>query len=149
MYNKINSFFLVKILLQKDDTFLILKNQTSDSNDLSSGWETPGGHLEPNENFEQALFRELKEETGLLEVKIISPVCSYLFSPGEEKSLGGVVYIAKYVGGDIFLDKIEHCMYKWATIDEIKKLSGTKGLKYEIEEYEKFMKNIKLLGIRC
>jgi 8-oxo-dGTP pyrophosphatase MutT (NUDIX family) len=145
MYSKIHSFFLVKILLQKDNTFLILKNQTSDYNDLLLGWETPGGHLEPNENFEQAFFRELKEETGLLEVKIVSPVCSYLFSPGEEKSLGGVVYLAQYISGEIVLDNIEHCMYKWVTLDEIKKLSGTKGLKYEIEEYEKFMKNIKLL----
>tara|TARA_B100000902_G_C26877860_1_gene701082 strand:- start:57 stop:461 length:405 start_codon:yes stop_codon:yes gene_type:complete len=29
------------------------------------GWEIPGGHLEDGENPEQALLRELKEETGL------------------------------------------------------------------------------------
>ena len=29
------------------------------------GWEIPGGHLEANESPEEALHREIKEETGL------------------------------------------------------------------------------------
>ncbi|MBR68235.1 MAG: hypothetical protein CMA86_01830 [Euryarchaeota archaeon] len=29
------------------------------------GWEIPGGHLEDNESPEEALMRELREETGL------------------------------------------------------------------------------------
>jgi 8-oxo-dGTP diphosphatase len=34
------------------------------------GWEIPGGHLEPGESPEQALVREVLEETGL-EVSIV------------------------------------------------------------------------------
>ena len=91
-------------------------------------------------------FRELKEETGLTDIKILCPIHSFLFYPGQENSLGGVIYLAEYVTGEIYLDKKEHCMHKWATMDEIEGLEGTKGLLQEFAAYKKFIDNIKTLS---
>lgn len=146
-YYSIKTHFLVKILLKKGDSFLILKNNKKDPNNLKVGWESPGGHLEENEDIEQALFRELKEETGLIDIKILCPIHSFLFYPGKENSLAGVIYLAEYITGDIYLDNNEHCIYKWATLDEIEQLEGTKGLLQEFIAYKKFTDNAKTLFI--
>jgi 8-oxo-dGTP diphosphatase len=144
-YYSVTTHFLVKILLKKGNSFLILKNNKKDLNDLKTGWESPGGHLEENEDLEQALFRELKEETGLTDIKILCPIHSFLFYPGKENSLGGVVYLAEYVSGEVLLDNKEHGLYKWATLSEIEQLEGTKGLLQEFVAYKKFLENIKTL----
>ncbi|MFH1454856.1 MAG: NUDIX hydrolase [bacterium] len=144
-YYSIKTHFLVKILLKKGDRFLILKDNTKDIDNLKSGWESPGGHLEEGEDIEQALFRELKEETGLTDVKILCPVHSFLFYPGEENSLAGVIYLAEYTTGDINLDNKEHCAYRWLTLNEIAELEGTRGLLQEFSAYKKFIENTKAL----
>ena len=40
------------------------------------GWEIPGGHIEENETWEEALKRELYEETGAIKIEY-EPICVY------------------------------------------------------------------------
>ena len=44
------------------------------------GWEIPGGHLEEHEQPEDALLRELKEETGMIG-RLVSWNKTYLYIP--------------------------------------------------------------------
>jgi 8-oxo-dGTP diphosphatase len=145
-YYSIKTPFLVKVILKKGDKFLILKNNEKDVDNLKAGWETPGGHLEEGEDLNQALLREIKEETGLTNVNVLCPIHSFLFYPGEDRSLGGVVYLSEYVSGDIVMDENEHSEYKWASLDEIEKLEGTRGLLLEFDSYNTFLENIKRLS---
>lgn len=48
-------------------------------NKKRNGWEIPGGHIEKNETWEEAITRELYEETGATKVKIM-PICLYKIS---------------------------------------------------------------------
>lgn len=55
----------VQALIMKDNTFLMLEHQYQDQ----TFWALPGGGIEKGETFEQALIREIKEET-LLDISI-------------------------------------------------------------------------------
>jgi len=50
------------ILIYKDDEILVIDRKKKDW----PGLTFPGGHIEPNENFNDSAIREVKEETGLI-----------------------------------------------------------------------------------
>lgn len=63
----------------------------------SRGWEYPGGMVEPGETFQEALIREIKEESGV-DVEIVSfiGVCKNI-----EKDIVNVDFSCKYTGGEL------------------------------------------------
>lgn len=51
--------------IEKDNSFLMLYRNKKKHDINANKWIGVGGHLEPGESKEQALYREIKEETGL------------------------------------------------------------------------------------
>lgn len=58
---------------------------------LRSTWEIPGGHREKNEDINTTAARELAEETGAKDFKII-PVCIYSVNRDGIESFGQLFY---------------------------------------------------------
>lgn len=105
-------------------------------------WLPPGGHVEEEENPEEALVREVKEETGF-DVEVIG-------SSLKETEIAGVkalivpfhmqieqipkdsrksfphehidiIYLCKITGGELLHNKEEHHAIKWFSLEEMKK----------------------------
>lgn len=66
-------------------------------------WALPGGRAEPNETVEQAVIREVKEETGL-DVEIVTKIGEYHeqgIQDGVEYDYYPACFLVKVIGGDM------------------------------------------------
>lgn len=109
-------FFAVKALVFYNDAFLIVQRS-----DAARGehhlWEFPGGRLELGESPEEALARELMEETGLT-AKPLCPLQTWNFFRGEDTQIVGVTFLCKAATDTVQLSD-EHEAYAWIRFDEL------------------------------
>lgn len=85
---------------------------------LAGFWEFPGGKLEPCEELETALLRELKEELGVtVRIKKILTIKPYVYPHGNVLIL---FYLCDSLVGEVKL--IDHDEIRWCDIAELKTL---------------------------
>jgi len=107
----------------------------------------PGGGVDLNENIEEALYRELKEETGA-DVQIISDL-GIIVENLQERKMKQITYfyLTKVVGEieepNFMPDELEQgYQVEWYSIDEAIKILE------EENEYEEYIKQRELIAIK-
>lgn len=109
------SLSLKAILLDDENRCLLLRRSPASKNNPGK-WEFPGGKMDPGESFDEALIREVREETGL-EVRLIKPVDTAMSVLPDCR----VVYLfmlAEAKPGTVILSH-EHDQYEWVDVREI------------------------------
>lgn len=104
------------IIFNPDNKILLCKSHKWDNKYI-----IPGGHIELGEKMEEALRREIFEETGLeiYDIKLISLKESILSDTfHEEKHFIFIDYICKTNSYEVILNE-EAQEYKWIDLDEI------------------------------
>lgn len=120
-----------KALIRKGDAILVLRD--------AYGTDLPGGKIQiGEEHLENALHREITEETGLI-ITVDKPFATGMWKIREPHLLAGarifyVVYLADYVSGEMVLSD-EHETYEWVTKDTYQKHQSDDDIYRAIEAY--------------
>jgi len=122
------------IFNQEDKVFLMTSPK------WQGEYSLPGGHIELGETIEEAVKREIKEETNLdvFDIQFLM-VQECIFSEEfyKKKHFVFLDYICKTKDADVILDDKEGTEYVWVTIDEALKLPLNSYTKITILEYRK------------
>jgi 8-oxo-dGTP diphosphatase len=114
LYNKIVSVMPITsveaIIMDKENSILVLKRNNAP---VKGEWWFPGGRVRKGETLEEALIREVREETGLdIEVKNIVGVYTRRFPERHDIS---IVFLCSIKAGDLRLNQ-EHSDVKFLRI---------------------------------
>ena len=95
----------VEAIIKKDETLLFLKRNNPPVKDQ---WWFPGGRIKKGETLKQALFREIKEETGLkIEIIKFVGVYSRIFTSRHDIT---IVFLCNCLDSKVILND-EHSKY--------------------------------------
>ena len=99
--------------------------QTSSTNSKREHWDFSKGHIEKGEKDADTVKREVREETGLEDIKIISGFqerIKYYFTVAPRRTIFKTVvfYLAETKTKDVKISK-EHIGFKWLSYEEASK----------------------------
>ncbi|MEA3229309.1 MAG: NUDIX domain-containing protein [archaeon] len=144
-------YISVTAIIIRDGKFLIAK-RSLDEKAFPGLWTVPGGKIEINDYkklpmdtgshwyniFENALRREVREETGI-EIENIRYLTSLAFFRPEGIPTIVVSMFADYAGGDIGLNG-ELIDFAWVTLEEAGDYEFIEGIFEELEMLDKYLK---------
>ena len=148
--HKLIDFVVVVYVVYRDKVLLIYHRELDK-------WLPIGGHIELDEDPEQALFREVKEECGL-EIEVLgekpsirSEGTKFLYSPifldihkiSKTHKHIGLYYFAKAKTDKVVLNKKEHKKIRWFSKEELDnpKFNLDEAVKFYAREALKKSKN--------
>lgn len=116
-YQKVAVHALIK---NEKDEYLVTRRSLK--NDWQPNvWDLPGGSIEFGEDTEDALHREVDEETGI-KVKIIKLMFCHTFMSNPQRQQFQLVYRCEYLNGEVRLNPGEHDEFRWLKPEEFKDL---------------------------
>ena len=125
-------YLTVKGIVERDGKILVLKRSALDDH-LPEVWETPGGGVDREENPQEALKREILEETGLV-VAIGRPFNVFTFRKDTGEFKVGITFLCQYESGEMKLSE-EHSEYRFIKPSEFAELPSIPSLYEEIARY--------------
>ena len=105
---------VVKAVIHIGGQYLMLRRSCAD--EISPGiWECPGGKIEFGETLEQALYREVDEETGL-EIEIEKLLYATTFFTGSDRQVVVITYLCRAESDGVMLSE-EHTEHVWTDMN--------------------------------
>lgn len=125
-------------IIEKNGMFLI--GRRLPSGEMANRWEFPGGKVDPGETPQEALVREFREEFS------VEVVAGERIGSAQFTNKNGISELLAYRvdfpdGVDVSLT--EHTELRWATLDEIERLSFVDSDRLLFPEVKKWLRTRK------
>ncbi len=115
MQGNVSSFAVRAAIWDENNRCLLLKRSSS-SRHFPGQWEWPGGKCGAGKKAQEALQREVREETGML-IDVTRDIGTYL-QEIDGKSFPQICFDVRLVGGELCLSP-EHEDSAWVRLDEL------------------------------
>ncbi len=122
------------IIRRKDGKILILKRSAGDDH-LPEVWETVGGGMDEEQSPQEALKREIREETGLT-VSVGEPFNVFTFRKQTGEFKVGITFLCDTEDDTVVLSH-EHSEYRWIEPEAFPDFKSVPSLYEEIGRYMK------------
>ncbi|HEY0699192.1 MAG TPA: NUDIX domain-containing protein [Micromonospora sp.] len=108
-------------LIVDDDGRVFIQRRSPHRRLFPDTWDIVGGHLEPGEDFEAAMRREVTEETGWTVSHVLAVVGEYHYTGDDGIDREEVDFLVR-VDGDLDRPRLEadkHTGFRWLSEDEL------------------------------
>ena len=113
-----------------DDGRIFIQRRSKDRKLFPDTWDIVGGHLEPGETLEDALHREVREETGWSVSIILGELGEHTYIGDDGLERVETDYLVR-VDGDLSRPRLEagkHTEFRWIAPDDIAVLDENRGV---------------------
>jgi 8-oxo-dGTP pyrophosphatase MutT (NUDIX family) len=113
-----------------DDGRIFVQRRSKDRKLYPDTWDIVGGHVEPGETVEDALHREVREETGWRVSIVLGELGDHAYTGDDGIDRVETDYLVR-VDGDLSRPRLEegkHTEYRWIGPDEIGLLDENRGV---------------------
>jgi mutator protein MutT len=146
MKNKkiVQKIVVAGVIINKEGKVLILQ-RNKDEEVFPNMWELPSGKREFLEDSQSCLMREIKEETGLSNIKIIMPFYVFEYQiekPKEIRDTTQINFLVKLLKKQKVKLSTEHQNFAWISKNEIKNYQLSENTKKVILEAFKLIKKL-------
>ncbi|MGV8141818.1 MAG: NUDIX hydrolase [Candidatus Woesearchaeota archaeon] len=132
------------LVINPKGEILFVKRDRAWHKEVHEKWEFPGGKIEFDETPEDAVVREVKEESGYdAKVKFLIPKIvssGWKFEDRESHQIL-LCYVCELNGGNALMGDHDVSDIRWFTLDDAMKLESLPGTTHFLEEYVKIIKN--------
>ena len=117
------------VKLSDDDRILLLK-RTAKRRTSPNKWQTPSGFIKEGESAEEAVLREVKEETALEGIIIR---CGNSFEVIDEWARWVIIpFLISVESDNVIIDTSEHSEFKWIGVEQITSFECVKGIEDDL-----------------
>ena len=122
---------VVKALITNRGRILIGKKEEDSDHPIGGEWHVLGGHLEKDEQPEEAVMREVKEETGLeVDVHQVVDVSTFAWQEGEDDSIQIFYHVESDTDDAEALDDLQEV--KWVAPEDLREeLSDSEASRFD------------------